>query len=109
MMKYTIDHAISAIIHPADVKPTGVAIYAILFSQGKVLEHRWLPDGTLVEDPGTQLVLDVTVPHPRNPLKVVLPGNQLRAHPDHYGEIFRLDSGHLAVVFNHKRWPKAMG
>lgn len=101
-MKYQLESNITNVMLPGVPRPEGTAIYAIPFVQGEVLDGRWLPEGTIVEDPGSQLVQDSTARLPKNPLKVILPGDRIVDHPDD-GEIFRLDGGELAAVFNHRR------
>jgi hypothetical protein len=101
-MKISLYSAIQTVVLPGEAKPPDRWLYAIIYRQGKEAGRGWLPEGYAAEDPSEELSTFMGTGG-RNPLKVPLPDGRLLAHPDQYGEYFKLQDGSLAQVFNRDR------
>src|SRR5579883_501474 len=71
--KYMLKTAIHNVVLPGHPLPNNGGLYGIFFKDNREINRGWLPEDTIVEDPGDELSELMVHPLPRNPLKVVLP------------------------------------
>ncbi len=105
-MKIALYAAVPNVTLRDDTRPDGCSILALIYRDGEMIDRRWLPDGTIAERPDDLDPRDEPKPYPDNPLYAPGPGDQWHPMAFNPGEFLRLESGELAIVFNHKRGSK---